>query len=157
MAKYGNCDFKEIKKFQDKMEKLQKEKEVEQFIELCAKELTARLLRKVMSVTQPGKYPKSVSKTGGTLRRGWTGGVEKVSDYIDNVDIIKVGDYYKIEVTNNVEYASYVEYGHRTRDHKNWVPGKFYLTMSEEELKRITPGVLNKKLKIFMESVFDDK
>ena len=59
------------------------------------------------------------SKMGGTLRRGWTVGT-----------VIKSGKQYNIEVINSVEYASYVEFGHRTRNHKGWVPGQYMLTIS---------------------------
>ena len=46
----------------------------------------------------------------------------------------------------------YVEYGHRTANHKGWVSGKFMLTISEEELKTISPRILEKKLKKYLEA-----
>ena len=45
------------------------------------------------------------------------------------------GGSYIIEIVNPVEYASYVEYGHRTADHNGWVSGHFMMTISEKELK----------------------
>ena len=114
----------------------------------CAKELAARLLAKVIKRTPVGDYPKSSGKKGGTLRRGWTG--EKSSSaqaYANSLKVNRVGGAYVIEVINPVEYASYVEFGHRTRGGKGWVEGKFMLTISEQELERDAPRVLENKLK----------
>lgn len=87
---------------------------------------------------------------GGTLRRGWTIG-----------NVAKVGNVYKIEVINNTIYASYVEFGHRqqpgryvpalslqgARLKKSWVEGKFMLTISESDLKRDAPGIIERRIK----------
>mgnify|MGYP000048087142 FL=1 len=48
-----------------------------------------------------------------------------------------------VEIINPVEYASYVEFGHRTVS-GGWVEGRYMLTISEEKLKRIAPSVLEK-------------
>ena len=108
----------------------------------------ARVLKtKTVSYKKDGK---TISKTyggqGGTLRRNWT-----VSD------VRKNGGNYEIEVSNSTEYASYVEFGHRQtpgrfvpaigkRLKKSWVKGKFMLTISEDELKRQAPAVIEKKI-----------
>ena len=55
-----------------------------------------------------------------------------------------------IEIVNPVEYASYVEFGHRTASHKGWVQGHFMLTMSEQEIQEIAPRVLEAKIKKFL-------
>lgn len=55
-----------------------------------------------------------------------------------------------IEIVNPVEYASYVEYGHRTANHKGWVQGRFMLTISEQEIQNIAPKVLESKIKKFL-------
>lgn len=57
------------------------------------------------------------------------------------------GDTYVIEVINPVEYASYVEFGHRTAGGNGWVEGRHMLTISEEEIKRDASGILEAKLK----------
>ena len=64
------------------------------------------------------------------------------------------GDTYVVEIVNPVEYASYVEYGHRTRNHKGWVKGKFMMTISEKELKDIAPQILERKIKKYMKECF---
>lgn len=111
-------------------------------------------------------YTKKINpdgKRGGTLRRGWTAekgsGSEGLktrgaSQFIDTLQVNHFGDTYVIEISNNVEYASYVEFGHRTPNHKGWVPGQFMMTISEQELERIAPKLLEKKIKDFLGDVF---
>lgn len=47
------------------------------------------------------------------------------------------GDTYVVEIVNPVEYASYVEFGHRTRNHKGGIAGRFMMTIAEQELQSI--------------------
>lgn len=93
-------------------------------------------------------------KKGGTLRRGWTAGQSVGSGgakaYADSLQINHVGDLIQIEIINPVEYASYVEYGHRTANHEGWVQGRFMLTISEQEIQSIAPKVLESKIKKFL-------
>ena len=134
------------------------EVQVNQFIESCTKELAARLLAKVIKRTPVGE------DHGGTLRRGWTtqangSGAEGMkskgaSQYVDTLKVHHFGDTYVIEIVNPVEYASYVEFGHRTPNHKGWVQGKFMLTISEQEVENAAPAILEKKLQKFLGEVF---
>ena len=50
-------------------------------------------------------------------------------------------------------YAGYVEYGHRTPNHKGWVKGVFMLTISEQELQEIAPKVLEARIKQYLEGI----
>lgn len=162
MGKMGGFTAADLKKLQKQLNKIQ-EGNVEVFVDSCAKELAARLLAKVIKRTPVGKYPKSSGKKGGTLRRGWTsktheeavGGSGKSSvaagkAYADSLKINHFGNTLVIEIVNPVKYASYVEYGHRTANHKGWVQGRFMLTTSEQELENITPKVLESKIKKFL-------
>lgn len=114
-------------------------------------------------------YTKRVNKTGktgGTLRRGWTSkthkeaeqgtgsGLSSVAEFLDKITVTHTGNTYRIEIVNPVEYASYVEFGHRTVDHKKWVQGKFMLTLSEEHIQKIAPNLLAQRLKTFLEGYF---
>lgn len=157
MGTLGKFSSKSLKQFEEHLKNL-KEKELDSFLESCVKELAARLLTRVKKLTPAGVYPHS-GKVGGTLRRGWTsktyeeaksGGNKKVTEYVNTLEIEHVGSNFTIEVKNPVEYATYVEYGHRTRDHKGWVKGKFMLTISEQEIESIAPKVLEAKLKTFL-------
>lgn len=159
MSKMGKFSASDLKKFQNQLNKIQAGK-VDAFVEECAKELAARLLAKVIKRTPVGQYPKGSGKKGGTLRRGWTAqksgsGAEGLKTrgakgYADSLKVNRFGDTLVIEIINPVEYASYVEYGHRTANHKGWVPGRFMLTISEQEVQEIAPKVLEKKIKKFL-------
>jgi hypothetical protein len=143
MGKWGSCDFKQLKRFQEKMQKL----DVNQINEICislTNELSARLLRKVIKRTPVGQYPSGSGKTGGTLRRGWNIG-----------EITKSGNTYEVEIINPTEYASYVEFGHRTRNHKDWVKGRFMITISEKELEAQATKVIEKRIMEYLEWCFN--
>lgn len=152
MAKMGGFDAKQLKKFAEELQKLQ---DPDAFVESCVKELAARLLRMVIKRTPVGEYPNKSGKKGGTLRRGWTGskGQASAKGYADDMRINHFGDTYVVEIVNPVEYASYVEYGHRTADHSGWVKGQFMMTISEQELERIAPAVLEAKIKKYLGGV----
>lgn len=171
MANMGSTDFSELKKLQENLNKMVgSEAARTAFCESCAKELAARLLRAVIKRTPVGDYSgapytcetgiahkgnKVAGKKGGTLRRGWTTGSDNVKQALNNLRVTQSGDLYTIEITNPVEYASYVEYGHRTANHKGWVPGHLMMTISENEIRRIAPQLLEKKLTEFLKGAFD--
>lgn len=151
----GKFSANDLKKLQKKLNKLQKEN-TDAFVEACAKELAARLLAKVVKRTPVGQYPKGSGKKGGTLRRGWTGEQRaSAKGYAESLKVEHIGENFVIEIINPVEYASYVEYGHRTRDHKGWVQGRFMLTISEQEVQAITPNVLASKIEKFLGECFN--
>lgn len=154
MARSGRCKFDDLKKFQEKLNKLN-ESEVNAFIEACAKEIAARLLAKVIKRTPVGDYPKSSGKKGGTLRRGWTAGKrQSATGYVNSLNINHFGGTYVIEIVNPLDYASYVEFGHRTRNHTGWVNGRFMLTISEQEIEDAAPQILQRKLEKKLGEVF---
>lgn len=152
MARMGGFNSREFKKFTDELNKLA---DPDIFVESCIKELAARLLRMVIKRTPVGEYPKSTGKKGGTLRRGWTGskGQASAKGYAEDMTVNHFGDTYVVEIVNPVEYASYVEYGHRTANHKGWVKGQFMMTISEQELERIAPKVLKAKIRKYLGGV----
>lgn len=154
MARSGTFNFQDFEKIKNNLEKLNQE-QVDLFIDACAKELAARLLAKVIKRTPDGDYPNSSGKKGGTLRRGWTGGKNSSAvAYADSLTIHHFGDAYVIEIINPVEYASYVEFGHRTANHKGWVNGRFMLTISEQEIQQAAPAIIEKKLMKQMGELF---
>lgn len=162
MAKWGNCDFSELRKYADKLEKLT-DADINDLCVKCSRQLAARLLALVIPRTPVGNYPASSGKKGGTLRRGWTSSTHnraqaandsgdaavKAATWAKNLRVHKSGNLYTVEIKNPVDYASYVEFGHRTVS-GGWVEGQYMLTISEERLKQISPAVLqrmiNKKL-----------
>lgn len=92
---------------------------------------------------------------GGSLRDAWT-----------ILPVEKHGNTYEITVINNLDYASYVEYGHRQTPGRyvpalgkslkvSWVKGRFMLTISEQEVKTLAPELLNDMLYEALKGVFD--
>lgn len=190
MGRMGNFSTGDLRRFQRELEKLHQNTDA--FLQACAKELAARLLAKVIKRTPVGDYENTYDleddgenkflvesdRKGGTLRRGWTAASQeeaengtgspnaaKVKEFVDGMEISHSGGIYKIEITNPVEYASYVEYGHRQepgryvpaigrRLKKAWVPGHFMMTISENQVKRIAPGILEKKIQKFLGDAF---
>ena len=139
---WGSCDFKQLKDLQKKLEKL----ELGEFDNMCrslSKELAARLLSKVIKRTPVGDYTG-----GGALRQSWTTDNQ-------NFNVEKVGNDYQITIVNNMNYSSYVEYGHRTRGGKGWVEGQYFLTISEQELEKQAPKILEKKIEQFLKGALN--
>ena len=159
MSVIGIWDTKELKEWIDKIKGLTEE-EIEKFNEQTIKEIAARTLAKIIARTPVGEYPPSSGKVGGTLRRGWTGGkdVDPYTYILNDIDVIKKGRTYIIILSNPVNYASYVEYGHRTREKKDgtrgWVDGQFFMKISEDEMQDELPALLEKKLKDFLGEYF---
>lgn len=122
-------------------------------------------------------YKKKINpsgKKGGTLRRGWISKsheeAEKgkgspthveILEYANGLKISRLSDVLRIEIVNPVEWATYVNYGHRQTPgryvpalgkklKKGWVVGKFMMEHSEKELQTIAPKVLKKKIMKFL-------
>mgnify|MGYP004460086659 CR=1 FL=1 len=131
------------------------------------KEITVTAKRDGKKHKKGEQYTKKVNpsgKKGGTLRKGWTANkgigseglkTHGASEFVDTLKVHHFGNAYVIEITNSVEYASYVEYGHRKSNHKGWVPGHLMMTISENEIRRIAPQLLEKKLTEFLKGAFD--
>lgn len=177
MGSWGNCDFRQLQELRDQLGRLQGG-ELDRFCTSASKELAARLLALVIPRTPVGQYDKPVrfttadgqevsftphtGKKGGTLRRGWTARTEqeakggtgsgggRAKAYANALPVTKRGGIYTVEVINPVQYASYVEFGHRTPGGQGWVEGQYFLTISERELQRLAPRVLEQKLRRYL-------
>lgn len=180
MGQMGKFNLAGLEQLQKDLDSLQKNADA--FVESCAKELAARLLREVISRTPVGDYSggiyackarkgpgfthqswKKKGMQGGTLRRGWTaqsGGsgseglhTRGAAGFVDTLKVYRFGDTCVVNIINQVSYASYVEYGHRTADHKGWVKGHFMMTVSIQEIQASAPHELEQKLKKFLSGV----
>ena len=118
-----------------------------EFLESTCTELGNRLIALVVPRT-PVDH--------GELRGGWNNA---------NGSPTSSGGSCSLEIINPVEYASYVEYGHRQEPGRyvpaigkrlvaSWVNGKFFLQQSEEDLRSIAPGVVNGRLNALLRTVF---
>ena len=160
-------DYRQVKQFRDNLEQLDREKD--EFLQSCAKELAARLLALVIRRT-----PKDT----GALKRGWTtqragSGAEGLKSnsgrqFAETMKVHHFGDTYVVEIINPVEYASYVEYGHRqqpgryvpalgVRLKKGWVKGKWMMKVSEKEIQAAAPQILEKKLEKWLRGCLNGK
>lgn len=167
MASMGSFNADEMNRLRSELEKM--EENIDEFLESCARELAARLLEMVIKRTPVGDYSgdayecasgkshkgnKVKGKVGGTLRRGWTNGNRiSAKGYADTVNVNHYGDTYVIDIINPVEYASYVEYGHRKPNNKGWVRGHFMMTISEQKLKEAQPQILERRIRRYMEEM----
>ncbi|OSA84102.1 hypothetical protein B2H84_03170 [Clostridium botulinum] len=131
MAKMANFDYSDFKKMAKSFQKALDERVIERWIREFLLEMAFRAERKIKKRTPVGVYP---NKTGGHLRRNWQVG-----------SVVKQGNAYIVEIFNNTEYASYVEYGHRTKNHKGWVEGRFMATISCIDIERQLPRFLERK------------
>ncbi len=127
-------DLSGLKQFQKNIDRINKNRE--KFFRAAAKELAARLLRKVIKRTPVGVNARDAGYnisdetykkywagySGGTLRRGWTakseaeaenGSRSNVTSFVNSLDVAHTGNTFTIIVGNPVHYASFVELGHR--------------------------------------------
>jgi len=158
MAQWGSVDFRALRELSNRMERLSSV-DFDAFCREAARELAARLLRKAKKRT-PAVY--------GSLRNAWA-----------VLPVQYNGTVYSVEVLNNLEYASYVEYGHRQTPgrfipghwecdrfiydpadeggmvlKRAWVPGAFMLKISEDEVRQLSPALLERKLEKLLREVF---
>lgn len=101
-----NIDLSQFNDFEKKMQKLPSE-----FRAAVVHEITQTTAQSILKNTQ-----KNTPVDTGTLRRGW------------RTEINDIPNGYEIEISNSVEYAPYVEYGHRARGGKSFVKGQYPLT-----------------------------
>lgn len=175
-------DFSELVAFYGQLEELEHYTKHQLMLDVV-NEIAQRVLEKVIEKTPTGKHPRSIRFTanlperevefttrngerveftarakkikvrfkngkripGGTLRRGWR---------IEAVQILYGEEYYRLDVVNDVEYAAYVEHGHRIvgRNGKvyGWKPGRHMLKISVAEVEEEIPGIVEKQLRAIM-------
>lgn len=133
------ADFSGLTKLQEQIWQMTSEKD--RLIEQAAKGLAKAFLAQVKKATPVDT---------GNLRRKWT-----------IKDIKKVGNAYTCTVINPVQYASYVEYGHRTVQKKNgtrgWVEGQFMMTLSAEAIRRVGDAYVERKFEEFLRRHWNGK
>lgn len=133
----GSFDFSDFQKFAEKIERAG-QRVKPQMLKLT-KKAGARLLSGAIRNTK-----MYVKRDTGTLERGW--GVSGV------VHRAGVGAY-EITVSNTAsdggtKYATYVEYGHRTKKRKDgsrgWVQGRYMLTRAKRDVERQLPKMVER-------------
>lgn len=139
MANWGQVDFSELVALRDKFQNLQNV--IDDFCIQVTQEISQDFVDAVIERTPGGQT--------GALKNNWVS------------NIIKEGDIYKIEVINPLEYAEFVEFGHRQqpgryvkaigkRLKKGWVEGKLMLTITERDLQRNLDKIIREKVNAFI-------
>lgn len=93
------------------------------------------------------KVKKMTPVDTGDLRNNW------------KFHVVKKGLEYTIVIYNQVEYASFVEKGHRiviAGKTVGWVEGRFMLKLTEEEILRIAPRMWEREVEKEMRRIFGD-
>lgn len=126
-------DTSEIKKFRDSLEKAIEKDVVEQSMIKVLQDMGKELLS--------GTKRRTPVDTG-DLKRNW-----EISD------VKKVGDDLEITMFNPTKYAMYVEYGHRTKDHRKWIEGAYMGTLSMKKLQRESDKYMKAALDHIMKEV----
>lgn len=132
MANWGRVNAKEFKDFQKKMESLS---ETDELLTQCTKGLSRKYLKSVTQLTPVDT---------GNLKGEW--------DTIGNLKMNKTGSGMEVKITNHADYASYQEYGHRTRGGKGWVQGRFFMTKTEGIIEAGAPKYLDHMATKFIKS-----
>ncbi|MFJ8099397.1 HK97 gp10 family phage protein [Lysinibacillus sp. NPDC096212] len=91
------------------------------------------------------KVKKMTPVDMGDLRNNW------------KYDVIKKGETYIIVIYNQLEYASWVELGHRiviAGKTVGWVEGRFMLKITEDEMQHIAPNMWEIEIAKEMKRIF---
>lgn len=131
MGKMGNVNFKQLQNLQKKLQ--QAEKQTSQVIEKIINDIADEFLQEVIDRT-----PNTDSNK---LKNNW------------KKRIVSKGSNYIVEVYNDIEYASNVEYGSRTADN-GWNEGKFMMTITQQDIERRMQKIGQPTLDTFLQGVF---
>lgn len=120
--RYGDADYGDLIKLRDEMSSFaeQIDNVLQEIANFIAQALLANAVEKTPVIT-------------GVLRGSW------------RVEVVKEGEDFVVIITNIQQYASYVEYGHRTPG-GGWAEGKHMLKLSVDEVKAVAPGRLDEML-----------
>ena len=187
MGRNGSVDTSEIEQLMKNIEGMKEA--TPEFLRQCTNELGQRLLRKVIRRTPVGKKPtfngdktvKVEGKSGKsktfltkegaayenmmkTYWSGYTGGHLRRSWRVTSAE--GTGYNYAIKVENPLNYASYVEHGHRQTPGRfipalgktavvSWVKGRHMLSNSVNELEESMFKIVDRSVQEFMKRWID--
>lgn len=138
MAKWGSFDFREVEQLAQDFKKALDERIIERFIREFLLEMAYRADRKIK---------KRTPVDTGELRRNWAVG-----------PVVRQGNSFVVELSNNTEYASFVEFGHRAgKDLTVWVDGRFMMTISMQEIEQALPRSLAKKQEDLLNQIMNGR
>lgn len=131
MAKGGKCEYDDVMRFRANLERLQGRE-----LDALARRICDKIAETLVSDVKKNTPVGVGTKNPGNLRRSWNWSA-----------VYKAGDHWTVTVYNTANYAIYVEYGHRTRNHKSWVEGRFMLTNAKKRLDRKARIIIAEEVK----------
>lgn len=138
MTKMGDFDYSQLEKLAQNVKKAVSNDVFDNFIKDFLLEMAYRADQKIKMRTPVDT---------GDLRRRWVVG-----------EVQKVEGAYVVEISNNLDYASFVEYGHRAgKDRTGWVEGRFMATISIKEIEREFPKYLEQRFMQMLEKINDGR
>lgn len=161
MAKWASFDFSELRRLAEAFNKALDERVIERFMRDFLLEMAFRAERKIK---------KRTPVNTGHLRRNWRVG-----------HVYRQGNALVVEVVNNVDYASFVEYGFRAHwvpgywkgksfvydpnaktgmyvgPKGGWVPGRFMATISMQEIERELPRYLERRVMELLDGIMNGR
>lgn len=151
--KFGKADFRELEKLFKNVEKAQNPKSAESIEKVFEKILFEAGNKLLVKVKDNSEF---ASTSRGHLRRNWFIG-----------SVARNGDNWEIEIYNNVEYASFVEYGHRgvgiwienigewrvLHTETHWTEGRFMLTLSMQDMRKMLPQIADKHIQKYLKGL----
>lgn len=129
MAKH--TDFEELKKFFKDFKDARSD--FESFLEKFLLEMAQRALG------SGGNIKENTPVDTGALRMMWQ---------IEDVHIS--GNNLQVTIWNGMDYASFVEFGHRNWITNNWVDGRFMMTIGIDIIQRQMPARFEKAFKEYL-------
>ena len=148
MAAWGSCDFHELRDLNERIKAATSEPEMDAFYTGLLDEMMNGLLTDVKELTPVDR---------GHLRRNW---------FITKAK--RSGKHYRAEIYNNIEYAPYVENGHRQevgryvpaigkRLVNGFVEGKHMLREGLFDLQKAAPDIIKTKSEEFLSRMMEGK
>lgn len=131
-SRWMDVDFSSFKQWSEQIDKAVREDAARKLSEQVLYELANRVLRRTKQ-----KTPVDT----GHLRRNWMLG-----------SVTRHGDYMEIEIYNNVEYAEFIEYGHR-KPKGGFVEGCYMLTLSMKEIEEMAPALIGRRSDEFVKEL----
>ena len=177
MAKFGSVDYKQLQEFSNAFAEAVGEVKYGQVLDDAMREVGRRHLRRLIKNTPHGHYPRKTvfvtrrggdgamftyaihPKRGGTLKKGWLGkrsltGVPsraEIDGKAATIKIVKKGKTRSMTFCNAVEYASWVEYGHRLCHppgaQYGWIPARHFVHNSEAVTQAEIPDILERHMR----------
>lgn len=143
---FGNVDFTEFRKMAKNIEQATQDEAIDEILAKILMESANRVLAKTKERTPVGQYPAGSGRVGGHLRRNW---------FLSSLE--RKGRSVSIEIYNTVHYASFREYGHRTRNGggQGWVEGSFMLTLALKDIEAMLPEIVQKHQQAFLERLLN--